>query len=272
MQYLSRQHDCPVGSAQVIYEKKWRHCRPQCAANASRNGIFPSGRRGARHITVSQPPTKRLPIGQSISAKGMSDGKKKGAGAGNAQGVKASKAPKLIDTLNKICTLAKDLKEDTQGVQEFSQILEDRDRLDAEIKEKKAKLRELRGEMDEKISKLTSENEKLKTDKKVLWNEFRSQNQGLESQLGSLRDIEVKLEEAEIKLQSLSDQAWQAEQERKHNRAELTKTSAKLKKLETFAQDCRGLQEYLGTQQCRSQSQVWRDTGVSPSGLVRGDN
>lgn len=150
---------------------------------------------------------KKKGPGASESASNMAD-KKKGLGADSSSSPKPSKVSKIFDSLNKICFIAKDLKDDALGVEDLEKLLDNQKKLSEQLKAK-----------DAQIAGLTAEVESLKTAKSLLWEEFHEQCQELTTELDDLRGMRTELDETRNKLKEAEEAASAAKKE--HNKLRL---------------------------------------------------
>ncbi|KAK0751435.1 hypothetical protein B0T18DRAFT_387562 [Schizothecium vesticola] len=156
---------------------------------------------------------KKKGPGASENAPTMAD-KKKGVGADSGSSPKHSKVSKIFDSLNKICCIAKELKDDALGVDELERLLDNQKKLSEQLKAK-----------DAQIADLTAEVESLKTAKSLLWEEFQERYQDLSTELDGLRDVKTDLEETRIKLEEAEESALAAKNENKMLRLGVEKTA-----------------------------------------------
>jgi chromosome segregation ATPase len=156
---------------------------------------------------------KKKGPGASENASTMAD-KKKGVGADSGPPPKPSKVCKVFDSLNKICCIAKELKDDALGVDELERLLDNQKKLVEQLKAK-----------DAQIADLTTEVESLKTAKSLLWEEFHEQYQELTAELDDLRDVKTDLEETRTKLKEAEEAASAAKNENKKLRLGAEKTA-----------------------------------------------
>jgi len=138
--------------------------------------------------------------------------KKKGAAADSVSSPKHSKVSKIFESLNKICCIAKELKDDALGVDELEGLLDNQKKLAEQLKAK-----------DAQIADLTTEVKSLKTAKSLLWEEFHEQYQDLSAELDELRDVKRDLEETRTKLKEAEEAASAAKNENKKLRLGMEK-------------------------------------------------
>lgn len=161
---------------------------------------------------------KKKGPGASDSASNMAD-KKKGLGVDSGFSPKPSKVSKIFDSLNKICCIAKDLKDDALGVEDLEKLLDNQKKLSEQLKAK-----------DAQIANLTAEVESLKTAKSLLWDEFHEQCQELTTKLDDLRGLKTELEKTRTKLKEAEEVASAVKKEHNKLRLEVEMT-AEYKKL-----------------------------------------
>ncbi|KAK1828502.1 hypothetical protein QBC39DRAFT_150612 [Podospora conica] len=167
--------------------------------------------------------------------------KKKGSGADSGSSPKHSKVSKIFEGLNKICCIAKELRDDTLGIDEFEKMLDNQKKLAEQLKAK-----------DAQIANLTAEVESLKTAKLLLWEEFREQYQELNTELDDLRDVKLDLEETRTKLEEAEKAASAAKSDCKKFRLGVEK-AAEIKKV---------AEEQLKSTQAALEDLQLRSTGV----------
>lgn len=156
---------------------------------------------------------KKKGPGAFESASNMAD-KKKGLGADSSSSPKPSKVSKIFDSLNKICCIAKDLKDDALGVDDLDKLLDNQKKLSEQLKAK-----------DVQIAHLTAEVESLKTAKSFLWEEFHGQCQELTTELDDLRGMRTELEETRDKLKKAEEAASTAKKEHSKLRLGVERTA-----------------------------------------------
>lgn len=164
----------------------------------------------------------------------MADSKKKGVVAtdSTSSAKSSSKVSKVFDALNKICGIAKELKDDALAVEEFTKLLENQKRLEAELKSRETQIRELRKEKDQAVACLRAEIQTLTDAKNVLWNEFHAEYGKHKDQLSTLQKTGNELRQAKALLQDKTEEADRYRAENKKLRAELKKLVEQLKREE----------------------------------------
>ncbi|KAK1753988.1 hypothetical protein QBC47DRAFT_32982 [Echria macrotheca] len=149
--------------------------------------------------------------------------------AGNAA-KPSSKVSKIFDALNKICGIAKELKEDSLGVEEFGRLVEIHARLNSDLEAKEAQLEALRKEKDEAVAKLSAEVNRVQIVKDGLWKDFEKKQREYNHQMDRVVGVEEKYHQVRGELEEKKNEAVGAKKECKKLQADLSRQGELLKK------------------------------------------
>jgi hypothetical protein len=149
--------------------------------------------------------------------------------AGNAT-KPPSKVSKIFDALNKICGIAKELKEDTLAVEEFGRLVEIHTKLISDLEAKETQLEALRKEKDEAVAKLAAGVNRVQVAKDVLWDEFGEKQREYNHQMERLGGLELEYRQLDVE----KNEAVRAKKECKKLQTELSKQSDLIKKKESM--------------------------------------
>jgi len=169
----------------------------------------------ATQVTVLKE-SRHSKLSSSESAK-MSESKKKGAPAGDAVPAESgSKAMVFLDLLNQMCGIAKKLKEETQGVEDFAELLDRHKKLAVDLQAREDEICRLRVE------------------KEVLWKEFSAQHRASEVELAALRNTEADLKHTQARFQTTENTIQRLKSEHRKLQQQAAQQASVAEKYEGF--------------------------------------
>lgn len=183
----------------------------------------------------------------------MSETKKKPTGE-KLNGTKGGGKPgKFREKLNHIFKLMKEIDTSQEGIDEYDQVLEERDSLNKALSAKETQHEKTRNEKAAAVSKLEAQLQDARNEKAVMWKEFHSQLEDLKSKAG--REVQLQADVAQLKgeKQTFEAQANAANVELEKLKNGFEKSRADLKKksgqLVSSELDCTKLRSELALQE-----------------------